>query len=461
MQINLNYKMVLRLYNTLTRKKEVFKPIKKGEVGMYSCGPTVYDYPHVGNLRAFLFSDLLKRWLIFKGFKVKQVMNITDIDDRLIEKSEGDMKKLKEITLKYEKAFKENLKELNIIPATYYPRATEHINEIIEIVKKLEKNKKAYKTSDGIYFSIKKSKNYGKLANLKSEGLMEGTRVNTDKYDKTNAQDFALWKFWQEKDGSIFWDSEIGKGRPGWHIECSAMSSKYLGKQFDIHTGGIDLIFPHHTNEIAQSEGATGKKFVNYWIHNNFIMVDGKKMSKSLGNFYVLQDLLNKGWSLNVIRYLLLSSHYRQELNITDDLLKASDFAVKRIFEFLDNSRDKKDNKEIEKEIKKARKEFEKIMDDDLNITGALAPIFIFIREANKLGAGNKAYNFIKDISDNVLGLKKEENEIPIEVEKLAKEREEARKIKDWKKSDKLRDKLKSLGWEVADIQEGYKLKKI
>jgi cysteinyl-tRNA synthetase len=452
---------MLKLYNTLTRKKETFKPIKKNEVGIYSCGPTVYDYPHVGNLRAFVFPDILKRWLEYRHYKVNHIMNITDVDDKLILKSEGKRGELKEITKRYEDAFKDNLKELNIIPANVFPRATEHIKEMTKIIEKLEKNGYAYKTNDGIYFSIKKFKNYGKLSRLKIENLKEGARIDTDKYEKENAQDFALWKFYNEKDGEIYWDTELGKGRPGWHIECSAMSSKYLGESFDIHTGGIDLIFPHHTNEIAQSEGANKKKFVKYWMHNNFILVNGEKMSKSLGNFYVLKDLLDKGWSLNAIRYILLSTHYRQELNISDDGLKAAEESVKRIFEFLDNSKGKEDNKEVLKQLDKAEEEFGKAMDDDLNIAQALGVLFGFIRDANREGAGDKSYNFIKSISEKVLGLKKEKVKIPVEIKKLADEREQARKNKDWKKSDKLREELKSRGWEVADTSEGWRLKKI
>lgn len=452
---------MLKLYNTLTIKKETFKPIKKNEVGIYSCGPTVYDYPHVGNLRAFVFPDILKRWLEYRHYKVNHIMNITDVDDKLILKSEGKRGELKEITKRYEDAFKDNLKELNIIPANVFPRATEHIKEMTKIIEKLEKNGYAYKTNDGIYFSIKKFKNYGKLSRLKIENLKEGARIDTDKYEKENAQDFALWKFYNEKDGEIYWDTELGKGRPGWHIECSAMSSKYLGESFDIHTGGIDLIFPHHTNEIAQSEGANKKKFVKYWMHNNFILVNGEKMSKSLGNFYVLKDLLDKGWSLNAIRYILLSTHYRQELNISDDGLKAAEESVKRIFEFLDNSKGKEDNKEVLKQLDKAEEEFGKAMDDDLNIAQALGVLFGFIRDANREGAGDKSYNFIKSISEKVLGLKKEKVKIPVEIKKLADEREQARKNKDWKKSDKLREELKSRGWEVADTSEGWRLKKI
>ncbi|MBI2629559.1 cysteine--tRNA ligase [Candidatus Pacearchaeota archaeon] len=451
----------MKLYNTLTRNKEEFKPIGK-EVGIYSCGPTVYNFPHVGNLRAFLFADLLKRCLLFKGFKIKHVMNVTDIDDKLIKKSEGDKEKLKEITIKYERAFKKNLEELNIIPADFYPRATESIKEMVEIVKKLLERGYAYKTSDGIYYSVKKFKDYGKLAGINLDNLKEGARVNNDEYDKESAKDFALWKFWQEEDGNIFWETEIGKGRPGWHIECSAMSSKYLGEHFDIHTGGIDLLFPHHTNELAQSEAANGKKFVNYWLHNEHLMINGEKMSKSLGNFYVLSDLVNKGFSLNAIRYLLISTHYRQKLNLTDETLKASEEAVKRILEFIANAKNREDNEKIISLIKETKKAIEKAIDDDLNIALVLSSIFKFIREANKLGAGKKAYELVIKTNEILgLSLEKEKIEIPEEVSQLVEEREKARKNKDWKKSDDLREEIKKLGFILDDAKDGVRVRKI
>ncbi|MEM7819165.1 MAG: cysteine--tRNA ligase, partial [Candidatus Aenigmatarchaeota archaeon] len=289
--------MVLKLFNTLTRKKEVFKPIKKNEVRMYTCGPTVYDFAHIGNFRTYVWQDILKRWLLFKGFKVKHVMNLTDIDDKTIKGAREQGISLREFTEKYIKAFFEDSKTLNLLPADVYPRATEHIREIVELIKILIEKGYAYKGEDGsIYYDISKFKDYGKLSKLKIKELKAGARVKSDSYTKEEAYDFALWKAWDPEDGEVFFETEIGKGRPGWHIECSAMSMKYLGETFDIHTGGVDLIFPHHENEIAQSEAATGKKFVNYWLHAEHLIVEGRKMSKSLGNFYTLRDLLAKGY---------------------------------------------------------------------------------------------------------------------------------------------------------------------
>ena len=281
---------MLKVFNTLTRKKEEFKPIKKGKVGFYSCGPTVYNYAHIGNLRTYIFNDILKRSLMFLGMKVNHVMNVTDVDDKTIRGSVSAGESLKDFTRKYEKIFFDDLKELNIVKPDHVLRATESIDDMVRLIKELLEKGIAYKTSDGIYFSIKKSKGYGKLALLdKVKDRKE--RVKADEYDKDNAQDFALWKFWSEEDGDVFWETEIGKGRPGWHIECSAMSMKILGEQLDIHTGAIDLIFPHHTNEIAQSEAVTGKQFVKYWLHGAFLTMKEGKMSKSIGNILTLKNL--------------------------------------------------------------------------------------------------------------------------------------------------------------------------
>ena len=291
--------MSLKLYNTLTRKKEVFKPINKNSVGIYLCGPTIYNHVHIGNLRAYLFADILRRYFEFKDYKIKEVMNLTDVDDKTIRDSQIKKKSLKEFTKEYEKGFLEDIKSMNLETPEFIPKATEHIPEMINLIKDLLNKKFAYKSEDGIYFSIKKFKNYGKLAGIKLADLKTGAseRVGEDEYEKENARDFALWKFYTKEDGNVFWETEFGKGRPGWHIECSAMSMKYLGKSFDIHMGGEDLIFPHHENEIAQSEASTGKKFVNYWLHNGWVLVDGKKMSKSLKNFYNLKDIIKRGYS--------------------------------------------------------------------------------------------------------------------------------------------------------------------
>ena len=453
---------MFKIYNTLTRKKEEFKPIKKGEVGIYSCGPTVYNLVHIGNLRAFIFYDLLRRYLKFSGYKVTQIMNLTDVDDKTIKGSQAEKKSLKDFTSYYSELFFKNLLELNIEKFEVYPKATEHIQEMVDVIKKLEEKGYAYKTDDGIYFKISKFKNYGKLANIKKENLKAGAsgRVKTDEYKKEQAEDFVLWKFWKPEDGDVFWETEIGKGRPGWHIECSAMSSKYLRQPFDIHTGGIDLVFPHHTNEIAQSEAATGKKFVNYWIHNAHLLVNGEKMSKSLGNFYTLEDLKKKGYEPSTARFFFLSSHYRQSLNLTFEALDGAKEAVERIRNFVSSAKGKEDHPEMLELITRKDVEFKEAMNDDLNTPKALAATFNFIKEANKLGAGEKAANFIKKI-DSILGILKDEEEAPEEVKKLAEERKEAKESKDWKKSDKLRDKIKELGWEVRDEKEGFVLRKI
>ena len=322
----------IRLFNTLTRKKETFIPIDEGEVRMYTCGPTVYDYAHIGNFRAFLFEDLLKRWLEYRGFKVTHVMNITDVDDKTIRGSQKQQIPLRQYTEYYTKAFFEDVAVLSIEPADYYPRATEHIPEMVALINRLMEKGYAYKGEDSsIYYAINKFKNYGKLSKIKVRELKAGARVKVDEYAKEEAMDFALWKAWTKEDGDVFWETELGKGRSGWHIECSAMSMKYLGETFDIHCGGVDNMFPHHENEIAQSEAATGKKFVNYWLHNEHLLVEGKRMAKRYGNFYTLRDLLKMGYDPKAIRYLLLSTQYRQQFNFTFEGLDAAKGAIERL----------------------------------------------------------------------------------------------------------------------------------
>jgi cysteinyl-tRNA synthetase len=447
--------MVLKLYNTLGRKKQVFKPLKKGAVNMYVCGPTIYDYVHIGNLRAYLFGDILRRYLKFSGFSVKEVMNITDVDDKTIRDSQKEGKKLRDFTKQYEKGFLDDIKLMNIEIPEVMPKATEHVKEMVVLVKDLLKKGFAYKVEDGIYFSIKKFKKYGKLSGVKLKKLKEGAseRVGKDEYDKSNANDFALWKFWTPEDGDVFWETELGKGRPGWHIECSAMSSKYLGKSFDIHTGGIDLIFPHHENEIAQSEASSGKKFVNYWLHNGWVMVDGKKMSKSLGNFYKLRDIVEKGYSPMDLRYFYLTKNYRESINFTWNNLEASKKALQRLKNIISETKDDG------KTNKKYLDEFEGAMNDDLNSSKALQVLWKVIRD-------EKAVGKIKTIRkiDEVFGLnlfKQEKVEIPEEVSKLSKEREDARKNKEWASADRLRDKIKKLGYVVEDTEKGVRINKL
>ena len=322
-------------FNTLTRKKEVFKPLDEGKVKIYTCGPTVYDFAHIGNFRAFLFEDLLKRWLIQRGFKVTHVMNLTDIDDKTIKGSQTQKVPLRQFTEFYVKAFFEDIKALNIQPADVYPKATDHIPEMVALIKTLMAKGIAYKGEDGsIYYAISKFPDYGKLSKIKPAELKAGARVSQDEYTKEEAQDFAVWKAWTLEDGDVFWETELGKGRPGWHIECTAMSLRYLGETLDIHAGGVDLIFPHHENEIAQSESLTGKLFSRFWLHAEFLMVEGQKMSKSLGNYYTLRDLVAKGHAPEAIRYLLASVPYRKSLNFTMDGLKAAAVAIDRLRNF-------------------------------------------------------------------------------------------------------------------------------
>ena len=316
---------VFRIQNTLTRQLEEFRPLEAGHARMYTCGPTVYNFAHVGNFRAYVFEDLLRRWLKFKGFRVTQVMNLTDVDDKTIRDSQAAGKPLAEFTEIYKKAFFEDIRTLNVEPAEHYPAATDHVPEMIAIIRKLFDKGYAYQSEDGsVYFSIAKWPAYGKLAHLDRAGMRAGVRVASDEYDKENVADFALWKAWDEKDGAVAWDSPWGRGRPGWHIECSAMSQKYLGASFDLHTGGVDNIFPHHEDEIAQSEAANGQPFATYWMHCAHLMVDGQKMSKSRGNFHTLRDVLARGYTGREVRYELLATHYRAPLNFTFASLDAA-----------------------------------------------------------------------------------------------------------------------------------------
>ncbi|MEM5812143.1 MAG: cysteine--tRNA ligase [Candidatus Aenigmatarchaeota archaeon] len=464
--------MEIKFYNTLTKKKEVFSPLKRGVVGIYNCGPTVYDFAHIGNFRSYVFADLLRRYLEWKGFNVKQVMNITDVDDKTIRNSRKEGISLKEFTERYEKAFFEDIKSLNIKPATIYPRATEHIKEMVSLVKKLEERGYAYKGKDGIYYKISRFKDYGKLSGTSLKGLKAGARVRQDEYDKSSASDFALWKFWNEEDGNVFWETELGKGRPGWHIECSAMSMKYLGETFDIHTGGVDLVFPHHENEIAQSEAATGKQFVRFWLHNEHLLVNGQKMAKSLGNFFTLRDLLSKGFSPKAIRYLLLSAHYRTKLNFTMEAMKSAEETVKGIENFVAEIVEIKSGKENPKAkelCKKLREDFENALDDDLNTPLALKAFFEFMKNANILvqeGISDKnAKQILETIFDidSILGLdiknvKKKWHSLDDadkETRELLEKRENLRKQKKWKEADAIREELRKKGIVIEDTPQG------
>ncbi|MGD0016466.1 MAG: cysteine--tRNA ligase [Verrucomicrobiia bacterium] len=466
--------MALQFFNTLTRCKEDFVPLDRAgkKVGMYTCGPTVYNYAHIGNLRAFAFEDLLRRYLEYKGYEVKHVMNITDVEDKIIRTVHETGKSLKEVTDFYTQEFFRDLDTLNIKRAHVVPHATDTIPDMIKLIATLVAKKYAYVAEDGsVYFSIKSFKDYGKLSRLNLDDLQPGARVKHDEYAKESAADFALWKAWVETDGPVKWDSPWGPGRPGWHIECSVMSMKHLGESFDIHCGGEDLIFPHHEDEIAQSEAATGKPFVRYWLHNAHLLVEGKKMSKSLGNFYTLRDLLAKGWTGREIRYALLCAHYREQLNFTFDGLQAARSALQRIDEFLLKLQEVK-----EAGLGKERLEklvfapfFEVALDDDLNISGALGNLFDSIRIINTQIARNLLFSEEARLVlgawerlDTVLGFgMPKKSEVPAEIQRLVEERQAARKAKNFKRSDEIRDQLAQSGWIIEDTPKGARAKRV
>jgi cysteinyl-tRNA synthetase len=493
--------MGLKLFNTLSRSVQEFAPLAPPKVGMYCCGPTVYDFAHIGNWRTFVFADLVRRYLEFKNFQLTHVMNITDIEDKIIKRVRemspksnaqsptpddstiqrfNDLTPLREFTGKFEAAFFEDLKTLNCLSPHQTPRATEHIPEIISLIEKLIARGIAYKAADGsVYFSIEKYRgcgcNYGQLLKLNFDEMRAGERVKSDEYAKESIADFALWKSRAPDDGDIFWPSPFGEGRPGWHIECSAMSMKILGTSFDLHLGGEDLIFPHHEDEIAQSEGATQKPFVKYWMHGAHLLVEGKKMSKSLGNFFTLRDLLAKGFSGREIRYLLLTAHYRETFNFTIEGLAGAKTALARIDECVAKLRERAaDMLSLEKNpgqnsVVSLLPSFTAALDEDLNISGAWGAVFEWIREVNRRLAEHSLSPTAAETAltewnkiDSVLGIgSKSETEIPAEMLALAEARVAAKKAKDFKRADQIRDELKSKGWVVEDSPKGFKLKKL
>ncbi|MFA5358272.1 MAG: cysteine--tRNA ligase [Patescibacteria group bacterium] len=475
----------ISFYNTLGRRIEKFKPLEKDSVKIYSCGPTVYNYVHLGNIRAYVFVDLLKRYLRYRGYKVEHVMNITDVDDKTIRDSQKSGKTLKEFTDFYLQAFIDDLQVMNILLPDVMPKATDHMSEIVDLVEKLTKNGYTYRSGDSVYYKISQFKNYGELAQLDKQILKSNAsgRLNDkDEYEKEQVNDFVLWKAWQPEDGEVYWQTRIGKGRPGWHIECSAMSMKNLGESFDIHCGGVDLIFPHHTNEIAQSEAATGKKFVNYWLHNAHLTVDGQKMAKSLGNFYTLKDLKEKGYDPLLLRFILLKTHYRQTLNFSfSDFDEAKSIVEKfiNLLTILDTIKDGGNNdggvkKELKKIIGSCDEKFIAAMDDDLNVSLALAAVYEFINEVNKIinqmtvGDAELAKDFI-DKLDSVLGfvnsfyskhvfLLSQKINNP-QLHEILIKREEARAQKDYAAADELRKEALDLGFIIEDTSDGYRIK--
>jgi cysteinyl-tRNA synthetase len=462
---------MLRLYNTLTRVKEEFQPIHPGEVRIYTCGPTVYDYAHIGNFRTFVLCDIMRRYLLYKGYRVTQVMNLTDVDDRMIHAARQAKLSLSEYSKVYAQAFFEDLRTLNIQPADYYPAATEHIPEMVALIARLVERGYAYQAGGSMYFKVDAFSEYGKLSHLEERQLQAGAsgRVDTDDYEKEDVRDFALWKGWTEDDGDVYWETTFGKGRPGWHLECSAMSMKYLGTPFDLHAGGIDLVFPHHENEIAQSEAATGQPFVRYWVHFHHLLVNNQKMSKSLGNSHTLRDLLQWGHKPKAIRYSLLSTHYRQNQNFTLEGLAAAEAAVQRLQDFMANLHTAEGTgTPVDGLILKATQQFEGGMDDDLNISLGLAAIFEFVREVNRLLADGRlsqenaqAVMATMRRFDRVLGLLDEEDTaVDAEVQRLAQEREQARKRRDFATADRLRDQIAALGYAIEDTPRGPRLKR-
>ena len=462
--------MDFTLYNTYSKKKEVFVPLTKGKVGLYTCGPTVYDHSHIGNFRTFIFEDLLKRWLIHLGYKVNHVMNITDIDDKTIRRACQENVALEVITNRYTSYFMEDLRWLKILPANQYPRATGYIMEMIKIIEALIDGGFAYAEKDGsVYFNIKSFPDYGRLAKLKINYRKQVNKVKDDEYDKEHPQDFALWKSWKKEDGKYFWDSPWGKGRPGWHIECSAMSLDTLGSHFDIHCGGVDNIFPHHENEIAQSVCYTKDSFVSYWLHSEFLLIDGGKMSKSLGNYYTLKDLQKKGFTPESIRYQLLSGHYRNKISFSLSKKFESDKIVQRINRFFALLKSKGAHKSEEEGFPKEYRKFEIAMNDDLNSPKAIAVFFTWMKQSIKKIEDNdlitrdlyEAWNFL-NLFNNIFGFnEKISSEYPNRIKKLLEERDSARKKKKWERADLIRIKIANEGWLVEDTEDGQKLKKI
>ena len=467
--------MSVHFYDTRRRESVEFTTVREGEVRMYTCGPTVYDVAHIGNFRTFLFEDLLRRHLINRGYKVTQVMNLTDIDDKIIRACKTKNITLNDYTEPYKVAFFEDLDALRIQRAEVYPAATDHIDEMVSMVESLLESGHAYKADDGsIYFKIASFPDYGKLSHMDLSELKVGARVSSDEYEKDSASDFAVWKGWDEDDGEIFWETSLGKGRPGWHLECSAMSMKYLDVPFDIHTGGVDNIFPHHENEIAQSEAATGKDFAYYWMHARHLIVDGRKMSKSMGNFYTLRDLTAEGYPAVAIRYLLLSTHYRQQLNFTKEGIDGARAAIERLRDFrrrlTEVTVEGDGHEDFAAMVKESLASFTGNLDDDLNSSGALGVVFEFVRDVNRRLDTNDA-----DRTDAALALEMLANvdrifdvleEDPAggdddaEIEQLIADRKQARADKNWARSDEIRDLLDARGIVLEDTAEGTRWKR-
>lgn len=467
---------MLKIYNTLTKQKEEFVPLNPPLVKMYMCGPTVYDYFHIGNARSFIMSDIVRRYLEYKGYVVTFVMNLTDVDDKIIKKANQEGKPAYEVAEFYIKEFFSDIEKLKIKPATYYPRATEFMSDMIDMIKKLEEKGIAYNVDGNVFYDVSKFNGYGKLSGKNTDELEVGARVEINE-EKKHPLDFALWK--KAKDGEPYWESPWGKGRPGWHIECSAMSCKLLGDSFDIHAGGNDLIFPHHENEIAQSEAANEKPFAKYWLHFGFLNINEEKMSKSLGNFFTAREVLTK-YSAEAIRLFFAQAHYRGPLNFSDELLQAAEKAVEKLQNLADKvekelQKNFGDGKQAEFDFKSWYEKFQQAMDDDFNSAQAVAVIFDFTREINRIIAENENLNkdfynevksFLKKTAEDVLGVisfQKKENLPSLEddlIEILIEIRKEAKQNKNYDLSDRIRNELKKLGIILQDTKDGTSYKK-
>lgn len=466
----------MRLFNSMTRQKEEFVPLEPGKVKMYSCGPTVYNYFHIGNARPFIIFDTLRRYFEYRGYDVRFVQNFTDIDDKMIKRANEEGITVAELAERFIKEYFVDAKGLGVKEATVHPRATENIPEIIELVQTLIDKGHAYQSGNDVYYSTRTFPEYGKLSHQPLEDLEAGARIDVSEV-KRDPMDFALWK--GAKPGEPSWDSPWGKGRPGWHIECSAMANKYLGKSIDIHSGGLDLTFPHHENEIAQSEGANCCKFANYWLHNGFINVDNQKMSKSLGNFFTVRDVA-KVYPYEVIRFFMLSAHYRSPINYSADILEQARAGLERIQNCMDNvnfllpnaKEEPEENlAEIRTKLEQNRQKFIDAMDDDLNTADAIAAIFDLVREVNSLAAPEKQpskalLTAAKDLMLELCGVlgipcEKKQELLDADIEALIRERQEARKAKNFQRADEIRDQLKEMGIVLEDTKNGVKFKRV
>ncbi len=465
--------MALRLYNTLTQEVQPFAPLSDNTVRMYTCGPTVYDFAHIGNFRTFIFFDILRRWLRASGFVLDHVMNITDVDDKIIRNAVAQNKTLDEYTAIYTKAFLDDCAALRLERPEHLVRATEHIKEMAEAIHKLEEGGYTYRSDGSVYFRISKFKDYGKLSHNDFSGMVAGARVDVDNYDKADARDFALWK--AAKPGEPAWDTEAGHGRPGWHIECSVMAIQYLGATLDLHAGGVDLIFPHHENEIAQAEALTGKPFARFWVHSEFLLVEGQKMSKSLGNYFTLRDIFAKGYAPEAVRYLLASVPYRKALNFTFDGLASAKTAIERLrnFKFRLDSAKLADgvNARIDEHAKRALAGFRAAMDDDLNTAEALAFVFEYLREANTAMDANEFLAENRAGANALLAQFDAVFEVltptaatggmsEADIETLIAERTAAKKSRNFARSDEIRAELLEAGVIIEDTKDGVRWKR-